>query len=384
MTDELAGGAPAPADTPAIVETPSNVPEPLTEATPRNAIDRAFEAVEKANPDVPAKPDKAAEESKPVEGERERNPDGTFKAKDPATARQPAQETAKGDPAPVDPAKVVSPHSEAPARFASDPEAKAAWAQLPEPVKAATARVIREVEQGIEKYRADATTYTETFKPYVEMAKRSNIDPAAQLAQYVNIDMMLAKDFDAGIAQIFKNTGKDVRAWAAQIAGQPAPTPVPQDQIIAELRNEIANLKQGYQSVDQTLKSQQSNQIGQTLEQWTSKLSAEDQTLFTELDAEIAAHLRDPSTTLADAFAKAKADAQARYSRMFGTAPASEATTPATPAAAQTRTPDLAAQTRAGQLQISGAPGGGANPASRKTPSSPREALDSAFASLGL
>lgn len=377
MSDDLNGGAPAPAEPTVIAETPSNVPEPIAESTPRSAIDRAFDAVEKANPEPKA--DKPATEPIPTEPDtRERNPDGTFKAKDPATATQPAQEAAKGDPVPVDPTKVAASTGEAPARFSAD--AKAAWKDAPEPVKAEVARMERELTQGLETYRADATQFRETFKPYVDMAKRSNIDPAAQLANYVNIDMMLAKDFDAGIAQIFKGANKDVRAWAAQLAGQPAPTPVPQDQIIAELKTEIANLKQGYQSVDQTLKSQQSNQIGQTLEQWTSKLSAEDQTLFQELDAEIAAHLRDPSTTLADAFAKAKQDAEAKYTRMFGPR-ASAAPVPApTPAPA----PDLAAQTRAGQLQISGAPGSGSNPASRMTPSSPREALDNAFASMGL
>jgi gas vesicle protein len=379
MTDDLAGGAPAPAE-PTVIDSPSNVPEPApaNEPTPRSAIDRAFEAVEKANPDVLAQPEKAAEQPKPVEGERERNPDGTFKAKEGEAAPAAKQDGTLPDPAAVDATKTQMPAGEAPSRFSAD--AKAAWKDAPEPVRAEVARMERELTQGLETYRADATQFRETFKPYVEMAKRSNIDPAQQLAQYVNIDMMLAKDFDAGIAQIFKNTGKDVRQWAAQIAGQPAPTPVPQDQVVAELKQQIAELKQGFQGVDQTLKSQQSNQIGQTLEQWTSKLSPEDQTLFNELDAEIAAHLREPSVTLADAFAKAKQDAETRYTRMFGPrASSAPAPVPTTPPA-----PDLAAQTRAGQLQISGAPGSGSNPASRKTPSSPRAALDDAFATLGL
>lgn len=372
MTDELAGGAAAPADTPAIVETPSNTPEPMAEATPRSAIDRAFEAVEKAEAG-----DRPAPVSDQPDG-RERNPDGTFKAKTEATPAQPAQDGQKPEPATVDAAKTIPAAGEAPARFS--PDAKAAWKDAPEPVKAEVARMERELTQGLETYRADATHFRETFKPYVEMAQRSNVDPAATLANYVNLDMLLAKDFDAGIAQIFKNKGQDVRAWAAQIAGQPAPAAVPQDPIVAALRAEIAELKQGFSGVSETIKSQQSQQIGQSIESWVSKLPAEDQTLFAELDKEIAAYLADPSTTLADAFAKAKTDAESRYTRMFGPR-ASSAPAPVTPPAPA---PDLAAQTRAGQLQISGAPGSGSNPASRKTPSSPREALDGAFAALGL
>lgn len=372
MTDELAGGAPAPADTPAIAETPSNTPEPISESTPRSAIDRAFEAVEKAE---------AGDKSAPIADQqdgRERNPDGTFKAKADAAPAQPAQDALRPDLAAVDPTKVTPAAGDAPARFS--PDAKAAWKDAPEPVRAEVARMERELTQGLETYRVDATQFRETFKPYVEMAQRSNVDPAATLANYVNLDMMLAKDFDAGIAQIFKNKGQDVRAWAAQIAGQPAPAAVPQDQLITELRNEIAGLKQGFNGVQQTIEQQRGQQINQSLEGYVANLSAEDKTLFTELDREIAGYLADPATTLADAFAKAKTDAESRYTRMFGPR-ASSAPVPVTPPAPA---PDLSAQTRAGQLQISGAPGSGSNPASRKTPSSPREALDGAFAALGL
>ncbi len=375
MTEELAGGAAAPAEASVIVETPSNVPEPITETTPRGAIDRAFDAVEKANPD-----DKPAPVAPTIEqpDSRERNADGTFKARDGSAAPAPTAEVPTGEPVPVDPSKVIPAAGDAPARFS--PDAKAAWKDAPEPVKAEVARMERELTQGLETYRADATQFRETFKPFVDMAARSQVDPAATLANYVNVDMLLAKDFNAGIAQIFKNKGQDVRAWAAEIAGQPAPTPVPQDQIIAELKGEIARLNQGFNGVSETIKSQQSQQIGQSIESWTSKLSAEDQTLFTELDKEIAGYLADPSTTLADAFAKAKQDAEQRYARMYGP----RASTVPVPAPTPAPAPDLAAQTRAGQLQISGGPGSGSNPASRKTPSSPRAALDDAFASLGI
>lgn len=383
MDDALNGGAPAPADTTVVADTSPapntpSAPEPKSEPTPRNAIDRAFDAVEKANQaPVAEKPTADAAPASP--DTRERNPDGTFKAKDPAAATQTVA-TGQGPAKPTAEApKPAAPHSDAPARFSAD--AKAAWAQAPEPVRAEVARMERELTQGLETYRADAKAYSDTYKPFAEMAQRSNLDAAATLANYVNIDMLLAKDFSAGIAQIFKNKGQDIKAWAAQVAsGQPAPAPSAQDQTIAELRNEIAQLKQGFTGVSKTIEQQRSEGIGRSLEGYIASLPETDQKLFNELDAEIAAHLRDPGTTLADAFARAKQDAEARYTRMFG--PRASTAQPApVPAPAN---PAPQPQTPRPNLQISGAPGTGSNPASRKTPATPRAAVDDAFAALGI
>jgi hypothetical protein len=370
MAEDLTGGAPAPADTSTVADTApapaaAEPSAPKVEVTPRNAIDRAFAAVEKQG-----EPDKLATPAPAPAGERERNPDGTFKpAAAPVAATPPATEAPK---------PVQTPAGDAPSRFSAD--AKAAWKDAPEPVRAEVARMERELTQGIETYRADAKAYSDTYKPFAEMAARSNLDASATLANYVNIDMLLAKDFGAGIAQIFKNKGQDVRAWAAQLAGQPAPTPQPQDQTIAELRAELATIKHSLGGVSQTVEQQRSEGINRSLEGYVASLPEADQKLFNELDAEIAAHLRDPGSTLADAFARAKQDAEARYTRMFGPRPTPAPSPSPAPAAP---TPDPA-QTRPGNLQISGAPGTGSNPATRKTPSSPRAAVDSAFAQLGI
>jgi uncharacterized protein YukE len=377
MTDELAGGAAAPAEAVSTPDVPSNTPEPITESTPRGAIDRAFDAIEKSDPAPVADKvaPKAPDAVPAVEGERERNPDGTFKPKDPAAAAQPAKEAAPADPAAVGPTKEQAPAGEAPTRFS--PDAKVEWAKTPEPVKAEVTRAIRELEQGIEKYRGDAAVYNETFKPFVDLAKSSGVEPKATLSQYVGIDMLLNKDFDAGIRQIFQNKGAKLEDWITRQTGQPA---APQDQTIAELRQEIAQLRQGFDGVSQTIQQQQNQGINQSLEGFTATLPDADKVLFNELDAEIAAYLRDPSTTLADAFAKAKADDEARYTRRYGPR-ASSAPVPAVP------TPPAPAprpQTLPGSLSINGAPSSGSDPASRKTPSSPRAALDDAFASLGI
>lgn len=386
MAEDLAGGAPAPADTPAIIETPAAAPSPpAAEPTPRNAIDRAFDAVEKGETTTERtapKPDKAPVAAPVVaEGERERNPDGTFKAREAAPVAPQGQQPVVKAPAP-EARPTAGPLSEAPSRFS--PDAKAAWASVPDSVKGEVQRALRETEQGVEKYREAATAYDSTFRPFDEMAKRSNLDSAKTLANYVNIDMLLAKDFDAGITQIFKNKGQDARAWAAKVMGAPAPATAPQDQTIAELREQITQLQRGFQGVHQTIEQQRAGQIGQSLEGFIQALPETDRGLFTELDNEIAAHLQaDPSITLADAFAKAKAEDAERYTRRYG-AQTLAATVPPAPATAQTRTLASPPQTRAGELSISGAPGAGSNPSTRKTPSSPRAAIDSAFADLGI
>lgn len=396
----------APADAAPVVAPIANVDTTVAK-TPNSAVDRAMARLEKGETvddgtaptrkeptadkpaaDKAAKPDKADEKAAPPSDNR--NADGTFKAKATDTATQPAAKTAPTTEPSKDAPKAQTPASDAPARFASDPEAKAAWATTPEPVKAAVQRTIREMEQGIEQHRGDAQAYRDTYKPFDEMAKRSNLDPAKTMANYVSIDMLLTKDFNAGIAQIFKNKGQDVKAWAAQIAsGQDAPQPSAQEQTIAELRNEIAQLKQGFDGVSQTMQRQRDGQISQSLEGYIATLEDADKALFNELDAEIAANLQaDPSTTLAAAFAKAKKDDSDRYARRYG-AQTSVATVPADNAAAQTRDPDPAPQTRKGDFSIHGAPGSGSDPAPRKGPNatprkSPDDAIERAMRSMGL
>lgn len=369
MADELAGGAPAPAEAPAVAETPAPAPaapaeigsteraEP--ERSPRSAIDRAF-----------AKVDGGGEPEQP---DRPRNPDGTFAAKDPATAPQSpvaakeapkATETAQKPPAPL---------SEAPTRFSAD--AKAAWGGIPDSVKGEVHRALREAEQGIEKYRATATRYEQVWKPFEDMAAASKLDAAKTLQGYVQIDQLLAQDFDKGITSIFQRKGIDPRAWAAKVAGQEPQSPDAKDQIIADLKQELATIKQDVGQIKGSVERNRQAYVGNALSQFMGSLSEGDQQLFEQLDSEIAAEIQaDPSITLDTAFSRARGKAQERYQRLF---PATQ------PAAAQTRTAPPA-QTGKGTLQVTGAPGAGSDPVTRKPAPSARAALDGAFAQVGL
>ena len=367
-TDDFAGGASAPADT--------TTAAPDTSVDLRSAIDRAFETIEASEGgNDTQQPDTATDAEAPADGSRERNPDGTFKAKEQGT------ETVTEQQKPVDD-KPATDAADAPPGF--DPEAKAAWAATPEPVKGAVNRRFRELEAGITQYKGDATRFHSVYRPFDELAARSNIDPVQALQGYVDIDIMLAKDFGAGIDMIFKRAGTDPKAWAAQIMGQPQPAGgAPNQQKDAE----IAALRREVGGISKTIEAQRTDQIGSQLTSYIGSLPEADRTLFKELDGDIAAILSsNPQITLTDAFAKAKGDAQAKYQRMFGGAPSNGAPNASTiPARAQTPTPGTGGSNpRKGQLSVTGAPGPGQSADPRRVPSSPREALDNAFSALGL
>lgn len=377
MSDEnLAGGASASVDTTTVADT-STVESARIEDSPRSALDKAFAAVDLADTGSTVVEEDAGGD-KPQHGNR--NADGTFRAK--------AEQADQGEVVEQqgNKGKAADP-KDAPARFSSDAEAKAGWASTPDPVKAAVNRTIRELEQGVEKYRGDANIYNSVFKPFVELAVASNVDPRAALQGYVNIDAALDQDFGAGLKMIFERKGADPRAWAQAILGQKQEggqqQPDARDRQISALVNEVKQLRQGFGGISQTLQQQHAQGIDQSLSSYTGSLSDADRALFNELDAEIADILTsDPAISLPDAFTKAKGDAQGRYQRIFGAAPANGAKTTA---AAQTRAPGTGgSDPRKGQLSVSGAPGNSQSASARAVPSSPREALDRRFAELGL
>lgn len=372
MTDELTGGAAAPAEAPAIVETPEVETEaPAAEHSPRGAIDRAFDKV-----DAQDKAEPATEGGETPKSDRQRNPDGTFAAKQADDAPQTPQDAKPDAKATEAPDKAQTPLGEAPSRFSAD--AKAAWATVPDPVKGEVHRALREAEQGIEKYKGEASRYEQVWKPFEDLATRSNMDPAKTLQGYVQLDTLLSQDFDKGIGAIFQRAGQDPKAWAAKVSGETQAEPNAQDRVVGELRQQINELQQELRGIGGTVRETQQANIGQSLAQFQNALPEADQKLFLELDAEIAAELQEPSVTLEQAFQHAKQKATERYNRLFGQ-PQTQPTPTPSPAAVQTREANPKAT-----LSVTGAPGAGSDPVSRKTPSSPRAALDRAFAEFGL
>lgn len=368
MTDEAtmtvaADAAPTPADTQPQEDTsqPSGN-ESRTDPTPRSAIDKAFAALEAR--DRGDKP--AADTDIDQAGTRERNPDGTFKAKvDDATAKPvvDTKQPVKPD-APTDPTKTTTNFNDAPARFSAD--AKAQWATAPEAVRAEATRAIKELEGGIEQYR-------QTFEPYREFDKQLKTNGQTfkeVFDHYTGIEAMLAKDPLGGLERICQNMGLSLRQVASHVMGQPADQQATQQEgVIRELRNQIANLEKQIGGVSTTIQSEREQK---TLDQVVAFASDPAHARFDELSNDIAFFIQNGrAKDLKEAYDLAE---------RLNPAPQPAAPAPAAPAA-QTADP---AHTRKGQLSTTGAPSSGSNPANRKPPASARDAIDRAFANVGI
>lgn len=361
MTDEAvaAEAAPEPVVAPEVQEAPRNEP------TPRNAIDRAFEALELQDKDTSEPVGAEGDEPK---GDRERNADGTFKAKTDTPAENKAekapdkpQDGDKTKEAAKDTAEKPATFGEAPSRFSAD--AKAAWANAPEPVRAEIHRAVSELEKGIQQYKSEF----DPLKPYVEMAKQHNTSVPKALDNYINLERTLMSDPERGMQMVADYAGIDLRAFAAKLAGQTLDEAASKtDQVIRELNSKIANLEQQLGGVSTTIQEQRHQGVLSQVEAF-----AADHPRFEELATDIEFFIKSGRTQ----------DLQEAYELAERLNPAPQAPAPAAPAAPQ---PDRAAQTRKGSLSVTGAPSSGSDPAIRKPPSSAREAIDHAFASIGL
>lgn len=353
MTDEATTVAAEAAVTEAApVELSAPLVDRASETTPRSAIERAFVEVDKADVgDVPVDPVKS-------EGQ-ERGPDGKFVAKDTSKVEGAKDEaTEPGE----DAAKPLTNFTEPPKRFSAD--AKAVWGGAPEPVRAEITRAITELEKGIEQYRADF----EPFREFDQKLKASGQDFKTVVSHYIGIESMLAQNPLKGLDTICQNMGMSLRDVAAHVMGQtPDQSASAQDATIRELRQEIAALKEGLGGVSNTIRTQSEQSVLAQIAEFSA-----DKPRFEELSNDIAFFLQNGRAN----------DLQEAYELAERLNPAPQTTAPA--AAAPAAQPAAPAQPRKGNLSLSGAPSSGSNPANRKPPSSARDALDNAFAKVGM
>lgn len=357
MTDEAmtvaADAAPMPVDTGAQTQDIASSPaaaEPR-DTSARGAIDRAFDALNKR--------EQAGDTLEQPSGQRERNPDGTFKAIEKALdAQQPAK-------APDDPTKPVTPAFEPPSRFSAD--AKAAWASAPEPIKAEVNRAIKELEGGLQQYQRDF----EPYKDFDRQLKANGQTFKEVFDHYTGMERLLEESPLKGLDQICRNMGLSLEQVAKHVMGQPVEQQTQQrDAYVNELKAEIADLKKQVGGVTTTIRSQQEKALLDTVESFASDPA---HSRFEELANDIMFFINSGRTQdLKEAYQLAE-----RLNPAPATAMAPQI---AAPAAQQTDP----SHTRKGQLSPSGVPDPGSNPALRKPPASAREALDRAFAATGL
>lgn len=349
MTDEAMTMA---ADTPAASE-PQTTPDTTQPSEPRDtsargAIERAFAAVDaRSNEDAP----EPVADKQPAE--RKRAADGKFEA-----ATEQVEVTENDDDRSAAEATPAAGKFEPPSRFS--PDAKAAWSDVPAPVKAEVDRAFREMEGGIAKYR-------EAFEPYREFdeqLRQSGQDFNQVIAHYTGIEGLLAQDPIAGLDRICRNLGTDIQSVAAHIMGQPVDQMQQQQTAYTrDLEQKIAELQQQIMGVSTHIRTQTQDQINRQVAEF-----AQSHPRMDELAPDIVFFLESGK---ADDLQKAY-----ELAERLNPAPA-----PAPAAAAPTAEP---AQTRKGKLSLSGAPGTGSNPATRKTPATARDAIDNAFARVGL
>lgn len=352
---ELNNDAVSAATESAVSETPPtevSTPSDAGTGTARDSIDRAFAAL-----DTP----EGGDTSKPEGDARKRDAQGKFAAGDTPEAAQAAEAAPVTPEAP----KPASPLDEPPARFSAD--AKAAWATLPEAVRGETKRAFTEMEQGLQRYQETVAP----LKPFLDMAAQHNTTLPQALSNYIGIENLLKQDLPSGLAKICENMGTSLRDVAAQILGQAPDAQASQsDATIRELRQHIGRLEQQVGGVTSTIQQQQDAQLAQQVQAF-----AAERPRFEELKPTMAQLLQSGmASDLSDAYE------MANRLNPGSVPPAMQSAPTAAPAAK----PDLTAQTRKGQLSITGAPSSGSNPINRKPPSSASEAINRAFAQVGI
>lgn len=373
-----------PKEAPKSAELPK--PEAVEEPKPAKSIREALEgakvkAEEKAEAKKPPepkqepkqeeKPEKAepkAEEPVEEKATRDRAPDGKFAAKE--QEEQPKRQSS---------------FREAPSRF--DEGAKKDWESVPESVRGAIHRSIRESEHGIQKYRQSADEY-ESIREYADMARQHGTNLRQALDNYVGIEKMLRQNPMQGLEQIVANLGlKDnqgqpvtFRALAMAMAGQkPEAVSAQQDRTISELRQQVQQLTQQVGGVSQYFQEQQTLARTAAAEnEWQSFVK--DNPRASALENDIADLLKNASfgdnVTVRDRLDMAYAIAERRHP---------DTNAAHTGSLAQTQTPEPRQPNPAGQKSISGSPAPGTlTPSAKpKNPPSIQDALRDAARRAG-
>lgn len=321
------------------VSTPSPAP------SAREAIERAFQAVD---------------EGKPSGSDRARDEAGRFakQAAQPQEAVKPVAKVQTPVQAPETPATSVQP----PQRFVK--MAQEAWAQVPEVVRSEVARMEQELTKGLNEYQ----TRWEPLKPFDEMARQGGTSLPEALERYTAMENMLQADPVRGVVTLCQNLGVDpalmAQALTQAVSGQqPTGGASPE---VASLKAEIQRLQDQINGVGQTITKRDV--------QAQVEAFAKDKPRFDELSGTIAEMLQTGfAKDLQDAYDKAE-----RLNPAQSPAPAIEPAPMAeTPAPPQAQTPKKAS------LTITGSPASGSNPGSRKPAGSIREALQTAFSQVG-
>ena len=327
------------------------------EAPQRTARDSVREALERATQDRPAferAPEETAEAQPEAEEAKgpERGPDGKFKARDGESRPEAKEKTAEeGEKTPLDT------DDEPPARFSAD--AKQAWKDAPEAVKAEIRRALAENEKGLTDYQKR----WEPLKRFDDMARQSGTTLHEAMERYVGLETLMRKDPIKGLDAVARNAGFTLEQVAQHILGgqEQQGEADPRDAKIQALEQHIQRLTEQVGGVTQNLQNQHLMTVQQKIDAARAEMPR-----FDELQEDMAALIQsgiakgdDQSALLLDAYRRAEA--------MNAPAPQPMQAAPPTPQPAFEE-PAARAHTPA-PLSVQGAPATGSNPARRRDPS---------------
>ena len=303
-------------------------PEPEAKAPVKSRPDVVKNAIEKVTKEPEAKPEEKAEPDPKAVKTEDRTPKA--KAEEPKPEQNPTA------------------YQKAPQRF--DDAAKAEWGTVPESVRGAVHRTIKEAEQGIEKYRSAAEAY-EPLRQYDDIARQSGGNLAQSLQRIVDIENAFQRSPVEGFLRVGQALGIDIRQVATQIAGL-----APQQVNDHAIRMQMTDTQRENAQLRQHLMQQQQQSVAES--EWQN--FQQEFPRATELQSEIAEFLKKypagPNVPMRDRLADAYAFAAAKH-----------------PSAAHTGTETALAQTQAprtanpsGQKSISGSARGEASSPKQK------------------
>lgn len=382
--------APVSAPTPLGPQAPEKTPEMLQQeraVSRRESIEKAFKRAESEKPigerkrgmgdNNPPEPMAKEAQPKPKDAqpvERPRGERGQFAPRQPDPAQQ--QQPQPGEPAKQYPRlHEQAPYREPPARFAGDARAAADWHGVPESVRGAVHRSMKEMEQGIQHYRPAAEEFSK-ISHFHDLAKQYGTDLPTALTNYVSMEQKLRSDLVGGLDIIVQNLGLHAN-------GQPITLKDVAYHIINMTPEQHKMTQQSNQSAAIQMQMGQLHQQQQALAQAQQQMQYERHLGKTLSDVDRFADTHPRFDELADAikqelqFGYSLEDAYARADRLYPATGRAGGTQ-----AAQTRT--HTAQTRSADKSISGAPDAGlSDRPNGKAPPTRREAIAKAFRRAG-
>lgn len=272
-------------------------------------------------------------------------------------------------------------YPEPPSRFHES--AKAEWASAPESVRAEATRAVQELERGIEKYRASAERY-EAVRQYDEIARSNGRDLSQSLRKVVEVENALRQNPITGLDAVLREIGPrkadgsplTLFELAHSIVKQnPDQRALQQNNTIASLQSEIAQLKTAVQQTQGFVKEQQLAPGVAIMREFEQKNPR-----FAEVQNEVAAVLKSglvPSH-LSPAEKLDRAYKTVIYNIDGALPDAQTVPAPQTTQGAQTAAPTAKPLNPAGQKSVSGAPSAVA-PTKAKTASGNTPSIDEAL-----